>query len=141
MARLAIALLSSLAVCSSVESCEPPTMDVVAFASEAEAVSVGYVTGESFPDFEDAVLSRTGELQVPLWGERVVRVALRESLRGAPPLASIVNISVPCGGPTPRIFDRVVVAKSGEGIDWIGDAETYESAFRTYRPQDANAVK
>jgi hypothetical protein len=117
----ALLLLSPLQVwaCISV----PPTPDEAARGYD----SVGYVTGEEYPDYE-ATLIKEGTAQYSLLGRHIVRVTFTEALIG--PLLGPMALETPCYATKPSAGDRAVVIRQS-GHDYVLPATPeYESAIR-----------
>ena len=90
-------------------------------------VLVGYVTGESFPDYE-ATLVREGAAQYPRLGRHVVRVTPVEALVG--PVLGPIEVETPCYAEKPSPGDRAIIIRKA-GRDYVVPATPeYESAIK-----------
>ena len=69
-------------------------------------VSVGYVTGDEYPDYE-AALIKDGSAQYPLLGRHIVRVTFVAALKG--PLLGPMSVETSCYDRKPSSGDRVLV--------------------------------
>jgi hypothetical protein len=111
-------------------ACAPPPEEPLdAVLNRGDSVHVGNVTGQIYTDYEAEVLNGEDPDLMPLWGERKVRVAISESLRGVPS-SRVMEISVPCGSPSPEVLERVVVTIKADQAPYIWAGPNMESFFR-----------
>jgi len=111
MTRLLIAITATLIWAEST-ACDPKPFDPIDHGRDANLAVVGYVVGERFPAFEASVSGGENPPSPTVWGERLVRVAIVDTLKGNP--GSIVEAPVACASPFPEMFERVVVV---QGLD------------------------
>ena len=90
-------------------------------------VSIGYVTGEEYPDYE-AALIKDGASQQPRIGRHIVRITFVEALEGA--LLGPMTIETSCYDSRPTIGDRVVVFPLGSRYTVQLITPEYETALR-----------
>ena len=126
-----LALLAFLLVyfCSQATyACEPIVPDPRSDARTAQAVLIGYVTGEHFPEYEAHLVMKRSAKDAPL-GRRLLRVTFTEALKGK--LLTPIEIPAPCSAPFPRVHERVIVVRNTDGYQIIpADFPRIESEFR-----------
>ena len=109
-------------------ACSPLPFDPIEHAADADMLIVGYVAGERYPIYEERVLAGGDPKMVEVWGERLLRILVVDSLRGG--AGKVVEAPAPCGGPSPAAFERVVVSKGADGYTRVFDAEPHEKQAR-----------
>jgi hypothetical protein len=91
-------------------------------AQHADAILIGYVTGERYPEYEEHLL-RGGSPDTSPLGRRMIRVVLTEALKGLVPAP--LEIAAPCAAPFPEIHERVIVVRRA-GRDHVTPADFLE---------------
>lgn len=124
------ALIISVSSAQELRACEPVPEDPLdTVLSRGDSVHVGNVTGQVYTDYEAEVLAGEDPDLMPMWGERKVRVAISESLRGESN-SRVMEISVPCGSPSPEVLERVVVTIKADQTPYIWAGPNMETFFR-----------
>jgi len=109
-------------------ACDPKPFDPIDHGRDASLAVVGYVVGERYPDFERSVSGGESPPSLTIWGERLVRVAIVDALKGSP--SSIIEAPVACAAPFPVMFERVVVVQGLDEYLRVFSASETESELR-----------
>jgi len=109
-------------------ACDPKSFDPIDHGRDASLAVVGYVVGERFPAFEASVSGGENPPSLTVWGERLVRVAIVDTLKGNP--SSIIEAPVACAAPFPEMFERVVVVQGLDEYLRVFSADYAEAELR-----------
>ncbi len=90
-------------------ACSPAFPDPKNQTATADAVLIGYVTGEHLPDYESHLIASKDPVSAAKKIRRVVRVTFVIALKGK--LSEPIEIEAPCSGPFPNLEERVIVVR------------------------------